>query len=183
MFLSKEREGETSASRSRERERERRRCLCLTRGGRGTRVGRGPRWRRCWRMICCGRRRWWVCRVSTDLACLLQHLVYGVHVCPHETYRDTNSDIARGAFFSFCSLLSRSSFRLSHTFLHSFSTRSNPPLGQQVSSRAIILRLRFQWRCTSRFDGIILLIYYILNYLFVAMFIRLHLYLSEWVWR
>lgn len=32
--------------------------LCLTRGGRGTGLGGGPRWRRCWRMICCGRRRW-----------------------------------------------------------------------------------------------------------------------------
>lgn len=59
----------------------------LTRGGRGTGMGRGPRWRRCCTgggMFCCGRRRWWVCRVSTDLACLLQHLVYGVHVCPRD---------------------------------------------------------------------------------------------------
>lgn len=58
----------------------------LTRGGRGTGMGGGPRWRRCCTgrgVFCCGRRRWWVCRVSTDLACLLQHLVYGVHVCPH----------------------------------------------------------------------------------------------------
>lgn len=66
----------------------------LTRGGRGTGMGRGPRWRRCCTgggMFCCGRRRWWVCRVSTDLACLLQHLVYGVHVCPYGIKRHSNA--------------------------------------------------------------------------------------------
>lgn len=69
----------------------------LTRGGRGTRMGGGPRWRRCCTgggMFCCGRRRWWVCRVSPDLACLLQHLVYGVHVCPHGIKRHSNANCA-----------------------------------------------------------------------------------------
>lgn len=174
MFLSKEREGETSASRSRERER--RRCLCLTRGGRGTRVGRGPRWRRCWRMICCGRRRWWVCRVSTDLACLLQHLVYGVHVCPHETHRDTNSDIARGAFFSFCSLLSHFL-----SFVTPFSTlfrlEATRSLGNKCLRVLILLRLRFQWRFVSFRQ------YYIFNYFCSLQWglLNLHLYLSECV--
>lgn len=59
----------------------------LTRGGRGTGLGGGGRprrrRRRCAgrRMICRGGRRWWICRVSTYLASLLQHLVYGVHIC------------------------------------------------------------------------------------------------------
>lgn len=72
-------------------------AVCLTRGGRGTRMGGGPRWRRCCTgggMFCCGRRRWWVCRVSPDLACLLQHLVYGVHVCPHGIKRHSNANCA-----------------------------------------------------------------------------------------
>lgn len=70
----------------------------LTRGGRGTRMGGGPRWRRCCTgggMFCCGRRRWWVRRVSTNLACLLQHLVYGVHVCPHGIKRHSNAKARR----------------------------------------------------------------------------------------
>lgn len=55
----------------------------LTRGGRGTGLGRGPRWWRCCTgRICCGRRRWWICRISTNLTSLLQHLVYGIHACP-----------------------------------------------------------------------------------------------------
>lgn len=61
-------------------------------------MGGGPRWRRCCtgrRMFCCGRRRWWVCRVSTDFACLLQHLVYGVHVCPHGIKRHSNAKAHR----------------------------------------------------------------------------------------
>lgn len=72
-------------------------CLVvrLTRGGRGTGMGGGPRWRRCCTgggMFCCRRRRWWICRISTDLACLLQHLVYGVHVCPHGIKRHSNAE-------------------------------------------------------------------------------------------
>lgn len=75
----------------------------LTRGGRGTGMGGGPRCRRgCCTgggVFCCGRRRWWVCRVSTDFACLLQHLVYGVHVCPHGIKRHSNAKAHRTGWF------------------------------------------------------------------------------------
>lgn len=80
----------------------------LTRGGRGTGLGGGPRWRNCCagrRMICCGRRRWWICRVSTYLASLLQHLVYGVHICRWGSFTSFTKFKHKGSetwyFFSF----------------------------------------------------------------------------------
>lgn len=85
----------------------------LTRGGRGTGMGGGPRWRRCCTgggMFCCGRRRWWVCRVSTDLACLLQHLVYGVHACPHGIKRHSNAKAYRAKLYFFFSWFSNRAY-------------------------------------------------------------------------
>lgn len=96
----------------------------LTRGGRGTGMGGGPRWRRCCTgrgVFCCGRRRWWVCRVSTDLACLLQHLVYGVHVCPHGIKRHSNAKAHRTDYSWFLESRAQSSAQFSHIDLSSSS--------------------------------------------------------------